>query len=101
MQNTLIVWTNKANGEGAEEAIRDGLKRSYGIDAEDLELDTDGQTVDGLEFLFDDETGGIARVDFIKDDPKLFGIKVSALYPWECMEVYGLVEGVVNGDSEV
>ncbi|MEK4141784.1 hypothetical protein NST48_12595 [Paenibacillus sp. FSL M7-0547] len=96
VQNSLVVWLNKTHGETAESTIKGALKRDFNIDEHDLESDENG-----FEFLFDDETGGKARIDFIQDDKNAFGIKVSGDHSWECIQIYELIQGSFDDDSEV
>ncbi|MNM69281.1 hypothetical protein D3C81_808720 [compost metagenome] len=95
MNNKLVVWLNKKYTETAETTIKAALKRDYNIDEDDFT-----KTEGGFEFLFDDETGGHAEIEFIRDDAKAFGVAILADHAWECMELYGLVQTSFEDDEE-
>lgn len=93
MENVLIIWLNGALVGLAEIAVKEALKRDYSIEERDLL-----KSENGLEFVFDDETGGKARIEFVNDDPHL-SVKITTDFSWEAIPLYELVQNCFD-DSE-
>ncbi|MNC04937.1 hypothetical protein D3C75_523890 [compost metagenome] len=98
MENVLIIWLNGTLADVAKQSVKSALSRDYSIEECDLQ-----PTENGFEFIFDDETGGNARIEFIYDarwEP-LLSIKITTDLFWESIRLYELVQGCFEDDSEV
>lgn len=94
MQNVLIIWINGAIAGVAEQAVKAALSRSYSIEERDLT-----RIEKGFEFIFDDETGGNAQIEFENEDPHL-SIKITTDFSWEAIPLYELVQGCFEDEGE-
>ncbi|OKP95085.1 hypothetical protein [Paenibacillus sp. P46E] len=94
MENVLIIWLNGALADVAKQTVRSALSRSYSIEDRDLQ-----QVDNGFEFIFDDETGGNARIEFINDDPHL-SVKITTDFSWEAIPLYDLVQDCFEDEGE-
>jgi len=94
MENILVIWVSSQLIDTAQIAVKAALKRDYSIDERDLK-----EITNGFEFLFDDETGGHAKIEFIPEGANL-GIKLSANYSWEAISLYEMIQGCFDWEDQ-
>lgn len=91
MENTLKVRFDKAINKGAFILAKDAIKRAVGMEESELFEEIDG----GVVFVYDDEMDDGIEMTQGEDEASAF-IQISSDGIVSLMQVYELVEGVVN-----
>jgi hypothetical protein len=89
MNNNLLVYTENELPDNIEILIKKGIKDSYEIDKF---VDEDDKK---FKFLFDDETNCDIFIERISNNE----ILISGFLAWQVIEIYSLVERIVNHED--